>query len=75
MQRSHRVVGSGAVDPAGAVEAEAVGALVHAVEDGGRRVTGHRFARPLQPAAVLRALTLKCSPDEHRPRPRQNMLV
>lgn len=52
----------GAVEPAHAVEAEAVGAAVGPVEDGGRRLAGHRLASPLQPAAVLRALALKCPP-------------
>lgn len=54
----------GAVEPAHAVEAEAVGAAVGPVEDGRRRVAGHRLASPLQPAAVLCALALKCPPGE-----------
>ena len=52
----------GAVEPADAVEAEAVGAAVRAVEDGVRRVAGDGLARALDPAAVLRALALERTP-------------
>lgn len=52
----------GAVEPAHAVEAEAVGAAVGPVEDGRRWVAGHGLASALQPAAVLCALPLKCPP-------------
>lgn len=51
-----------ALDPALAVELEAVGALVEPVEFGGWRVTGDGHAGTRQPRAVLCALDLKGSP-------------
>lgn len=53
----------GAVESADAVEAEAVGAVVGAVEDGRWGVTGHRLTGPLQPAAVLCALAFECASE------------
>ena len=62
----HRVVAPIAVDPAGAVEPEAISALVHAMEDRGRGVTGHWLTTPLQPSTILRALSLEGTPaDTH----------
>lgn len=78
VQQPHRVGGASsdgiraitgrvrAIESANAVKAEAVGAVVGAVEDGRRRVTSHRFACPLQPTAVLGALALKRAPKEKR---------
>lgn len=51
-----------ALDAALAVELEAVGALVEAVELGRWRVAGDRHTGARQPCAVLRALDLKGSP-------------
>lgn len=51
-----------AVEPADAVKAEAVGAVVGPVEDWWQGVAGHRLARPLQPAAVLCALAFERAP-------------
>lgn len=51
-----------ALDPAFAVELEAVGALVEPMKLGRRRVTGNGHASARQPRAVLRALDLKRSP-------------
>lgn len=56
----------GAVEPADAVEAEAVGAVVRAVEDGGRRVARDGLARALDPAAVLGALPLERTPAREK---------
>lgn len=51
-----------ALDPALAVELEAVGALVEPMELGRWRVTGNRHASARQPRAILCALDLKGSP-------------
>lgn len=56
------VAGAVAVDPAVAVEVEAVGALVGSVEDGRGRLAGDWLARAFQPAAVLRTLPLESPP-------------
>lgn len=50
------------LDPALAVELEAVGALVEPVEFGRWRVTGDGHAGAWQPCAILCALDLKGSP-------------
>lgn len=51
-----------AVESADTVEAEAVGTVIGAVEDGRWGITSHWLACPLKPAAVLRALALKGTP-------------
>lgn len=51
-----------ALDPALAVELEAVGALVEPVKLGRRRVAGNGYTSAWQPRAVLCALDLKGSP-------------
>lgn len=47
------------LDPALAVELEAISALVEPVEFRWRRVTSHRNTSPLLPAAILGALGLE----------------
>lgn len=56
----------GAVEPAHAVEAEAVSAAVGPVEDGRWRLASHGLAGALEPAAVLGALPFKGPPWEGR---------
>lgn len=52
-----------AVESADAVKAEAIGTVIGAMEDGRRGITSHWLACSLKPAAILRALALKCTPN------------